>query len=80
MILVLLIIFLDVKDPTRAKYQHVIKNKEIGLLEHEDPTALIKYSNNMQDAYRYIEEYNPDRKCKVLIVFGDVIASEDLIK
>lgn len=57
-----------------------IKNKEIGLLEHEDPTVLIKYSNNMQDAYRYIEEYHPDRKCKVLIAFYDMIASEDLIK
>ena len=34
----------------------------------------------MQDVYRYIEEYNPDRKCKVLIVFDDMIASEDLIK
>lgn len=57
-----------------------IKNKEIGLLEHEDPTVLIKYSNNMKDAYRYIEEYHPDRTCKVLIVFYDMIASEDLIK
>ena len=57
-----------------------IKKKEIGLLEHEDPTVLIKYSNNMQDTYRYIEEYNPDRKCKGLIVFDDMIASEDLIK
>ena len=28
----------------------------------------------MQDIYKNIEEYNPSRKCDVLIVFDDVIA------
>ena len=36
--------------------------------------TLIKYSNNMQDVYKNIEEYNSDRKCNVLIVFNDMIA------
>ena len=28
----------------------------------------------MQDVYKNIEEYNPGRKCNLLIVFDDVIA------
>ena len=28
----------------------------------------------MQDVYKNIEEYNPSRKCHVLIVFDDMIA------
>ena len=36
--------------------------------------TLIKYSNNMQDVYKNIAEYNSGRKCNVLIVFNDMIA------
>ena len=32
------------------------------------------YSDNMQDVYKNIEEYNPGKKRKVLIVFHDMIA------
>ena len=28
----------------------------------------------MQDVFKYIEEHNPNRKCKVLIVFDNMIA------
>ena len=35
--------------------------------------TLIKYSNNMQDVYKNIEEYNSGRKCNVLILFNDMI-------
>ena len=28
----------------------------------------------MQDVYKSIEKYNPKKKCKVLIVFDDMIA------
>ena len=28
---------------------------EIGLFEHEDPKALIEYSNNMQDIYKILK-------------------------
>ena len=34
----------------------------------------MEYSNDMQDVYKNIEDYNPGKKCKVLIVFGDMIA------
>ena len=32
------------------------------------------YSNNMQDIYTNIEEYNPGKKRKVLVIFDDLIA------
>ena len=34
----------------------------------------MKYSNDMQDVQKYIEDYNPRKNCKVLIVFDDMIA------
>ena len=38
------------------------------------PKAFIEYSNDMQDLYKNIEEYNTDKKCKTLIVFDDMNA------
>ena len=34
----------------------------------------MKYSNDMQDVYKNIEDYSPIKKSKVLIVFDDMIA------
>ena len=34
----------------------------------------MEYSNDMQDVYKNIEDYNQGKKCKVLIVFDDMIA------
>ena len=34
----------------------------------------MEYLNDMQDVYKNIEEYNPTKKRKVLIVFDDIIA------
>ena len=39
-----------------------------------DPKAFIEYSNDMQDVYRNIEEYNADKERKILIVIDDLIA------
>ena len=33
----------------------------------------MEYSNDMQDVYKNIEDYNPGKKRKVLIVFDDMI-------
>ena len=33
----------------------------------------MEYSNDMQDVYKNIEDYNPNKKRKVLIVFDDLI-------
>ena len=34
----------------------------------------MKYSNDMQNVYKNIEDYNLDKKRKVLIIFVDMIA------
>ena len=68
-------IYLYAKDPYKAKYQYLINKREkVGLHYFNDPKASMDYSNNMQDGYKNIEEYNPGKKCKVLIVFDDMIA------
>ena len=35
---------------------------------------IIEYSNNMDDIYKNIEKYNPNKKRKILIVFDNMIA------
>ena len=34
----------------------------------------MEYSNDMQDVYKNIDDYNPIKKRKILIVFDDMIA------
>ena len=34
----------------------------------------MEYSNDISDVYKNIEDYNPNKKRKVLIVFDDMIA------
>ena len=68
-------IYLCVKDPNKANYQYLIKKRENnGLKNLKDPKAFIEYSNNMQDVYQNIDEYNASRKCFVLIAFDNMIA------
>ena len=62
------------KDPFEAKYQFLIKKREgTGLKHFNDPKAFIEYSNDMQDAYRNVNEYNVGKELKILIVFNDMI-------
>ena len=69
-------IYLCAKDPYEAKYQFLINKSEITWLKHfNDPKAFIDYSNYMQDVYKNIDEYNPDKERKILIVFHDLIAA-----
>ena len=68
-------IYLYAKDPYEAKYQYLINIYEkVGLDHFNDPKAFIEYSNDMQDVYKNIEEYNLGKKRKVLLVFDDMIA------
>ena len=55
------------KDLYETKYRYLINH-------FNDPKAFIEYSNNMQDVYKNIDEYNIDKDRKVLIVFDDMIA------
>ena len=63
------------KDSYEAKYQFLINKREsTGLNHFNDPKAFIECSNDMQDVSKNIDEYNTDKKCKILIVFDDMIA------
>ena len=63
------------KIPYKAKYQFLINRREsTGLKHFNDPKASIEYSNDIQDVYKNINEYNIDKKRKIMIVFNDMIA------
>ena len=63
------------KDPYEAKYQYLINKREgVGINHFNDPKAFIEYSNDMHDVYKNIDDYNPDKENKILIVFDDMIA------
>ena len=66
------------KDPYEEKYQfliNIINKKESTSLNHfNDFRAFIEYSNDIADIYKNIEEYNPNKKRNILIVFHDMIA------
>ena len=63
------------KDPYEAKYQYLINKREkVGLGHFNDSKAFMKYSDDMQDVYKNIEDYNPDKRRKILTVFDDIIA------
>ena len=67
-------IYLYAKDPYEDKYQYLINKREILLKHFNDPKAFIEYSNDMRDVYKNIDNYNPDKEKKILIVFDDMIA------
>ena len=63
------------KNPYEDKYQFLINKREsIGLKHFNDPKAFIEYSNDMQEVYKNIDDYNIDKNNKILIVFDDMIA------
>ena len=67
-------IYLYAKDPYEAKYQLLINTRESTDLKHfNDPKAFIEYLNDMDGISKSIEEYNPDKKRKILIVFNDMM-------
>ena len=67
-------ILLWAKDPYEDKYQLLINKREsTGLNYLNQSKAFIEYSNDMDDIYKDIEEYNPNKK--ILIAFDDMIAN-----
>ena len=56
-------IYLYAKDSYEANYQHLINKLErVGLDHFNDSKAFMEYSNDMQDVYKNIEDYNPNKK------------------
>ena len=50
------------------------KREGVDINHFNDPKAFIDYSNDMHDVYKNIDDYNPDKENKILIVFDDMIA------
>ena len=68
-------IYLYAKDLSESKYKYLLKNREnVGVKHVNDPNAFVECSNTMDDVYENIDDYNPNRKRKILIVFDDMIA------
>ena len=69
------------KDLYEAKYQYLINKREgVGINNFNDPKAFIEYSNDMRNVYKNIDDYNPDKENKILIVFDDMITDMILNK
>ena len=67
--------FLYAKDPYEEKSQLLINKREsVDLKYLNDSKAFIEYSTDKDDIYKNIEEYNSNKKQKILIVFGDMVA------
>ena len=68
-------IYLYAKDPYEAKYQYLINKREgVGINHFNDPKAFIEYSNDMRNFNENIDDYNPNKENKILLVFDDMIA------
>ena len=68
-------IFLYYKDLSEPKYEFLIKkHKNAGINDLNDPNAFTECSNAMDDVYGNIDDYNPSRKRKIVIVFVYMIA------
>ena len=55
------------KDLSESKYQFLLENHEnAGIKNYNDPTAFIKFSNNVDNVFSNIDDYNPKRNRKIL--------------
>ena len=63
------------KDLSEPKYEYLIKNRENAELKNvNNSKSFVEYSNTMDNVYEDIDDCNPIRKRKNLIVFDDMIA------
>ena len=68
-------IYLYEKDLSEPKYEYLIKNRENAGIKHvKDGNAFIQCSNTMDDVYKNNDDYNPNRRRRILIFFDDMIA------
>ena len=60
---------------SEPKYEYLIQMREnVGIKHWNNSNAFIDGSNTMDDVYENINDYNPIRKRKKVIVFDDMIA------
>ena len=68
-------LYLYAKELSKAKYEFLIKKPEDAGTKHfSDPNVFVECSNTMGDVYENIEDCNPNRQRKILIVFDDMIS------
>ena len=68
-------IYLYAKNLSELKYEYLIKKRECaGTKNLNDSNAFIECSNTIDGVYENINDYNPNRKRKILIVFDDMIS------
>ena len=68
-------IYLYAKDTDEKQYQYLINKREQARIKNlNDPRAFIKYSNDMNNVLKDINNYNKNRDKQVLIIFDDMIA------
>ena len=61
-------IYLYTKDPHEAKYQFLINKKESTDIKYFNGSKVfVKYSNDMDDIYKNIKDYNLNKRCKIYI-------------
>ena len=66
---------LSAKNSYESKYQFLINKRKSTVLRHlNDSKVFIENSNDIDDIYKNIEEYNPNKERKILIAFDDIIA------
>ena len=64
-------IYLYAKDLSEPKYEYLIKNRENAGIKHvNDSNAFIEYSNTMDEVYKNIDDYNPNRRNKILFLMA----------
>ena len=73
-ILIKLIYVLKIHTKQNPYHLLINKRESTGFKYLNDSKAFVKFSNDMGDIYKNIEEYTPSKKQKVLIVFYDMIA------
>ena len=56
------------------KYRLINGKEKGGIKELKNLKSFIDYSQTIDDVYENLEDYNPTKKRKVLIVFDDLIA------
>ena len=68
-------IYLYIKDPYESKYQLLVNGREKVETENlKNLKAFTDLSQAIDDVYENLEDYNPTKKRRVLIVFDDMIA------
>ena len=71
-------IYLYAKDLSEPKYEYLIKDRKNAWIKHvNDGNPFIEGSKKMDDVYENINDYNPNRRRRKLIIFDEMI--EDIM-